>query len=107
MPSVIRVPVNVTFIVKSCVSLYQLCFMSVVLYVNTIGVTCISMCLGNGEEGERELHSCGVETRCEDSICSGCQQHPGGGGPGGSNAHIPHGKPQKLNNISSYIYNRN
>lgn len=66
--------------------------MSVVLCVNTIGGTCISMCLGNGEEGKRELHRRGVEKRCEDSICSGCQQHPGGGGPGGINDHIPHGK---------------
>lgn len=97
MHSAIRVPVNVTFIVKSCVSVCQLCFM------DTIGGTCISICLGNGEEGERELRSCGVETRCEDSIRPGCQQHPGGGGPGGSNDHVPHGKPQKLSNISSYI----
>lgn len=59
------------------------------------------MCLGNGEEGERELRSRGVEERREDSIRSGCQQHAGGGGPGGGDDHVPHGKPQTLGNIPS------
>lgn len=46
---------------------------------------------GYGEKGECELHCCGVEKRCKDSVCCCCQQCQGCGSPGGFHDHVPHG----------------
>lgn len=61
------------------------------------------MCSGNGQEGERELRSRGVEERCEEPIRQGRQQPPGGGRPGGRHDHLPRGKSHKFSTCSLHI----